>query len=77
MTIPFYGDEIHFERAPEATDLIWENHDIEDTERSARIAFAAIVVLLILLGVFGAMCIAYKYKLLFIYLKSPPSVDCN
>lgn len=77
LSIPLFGQQLKLSRAPEASDLIWENHDIEDNERSIRWTVAVILMGLILIFVFNLMLNLYKSKLTLMYMKNPLDVDCH
>ena len=45
--IPFYGDYLKFKRAPEVTDVIWENQHVLEKERRCRTGVTSLIMILI------------------------------
>ena len=75
--IPFYGNFLDVSRAPEATDVIWENQHYTNKERNCRGMCVSLIISIILLTVLYSLNSLYKSKLTFLYLTSPPEVDCK
>ena len=58
--IPFYGDFLKFKRAPEATDVIWENQHYKAKQRRCRLAIVASIMILVLAAVLYLLNNLYK-----------------
>lgn len=48
--VPFYGDTLHFKRAFEPSDIIWESFDVEKVERRVRLVLVLSLMAAILFG---------------------------
>lgn len=75
--VPFFGDYLEVKRAPEATDVIWENQHYDDSQRFWRFALAAAIMVIVLITVLYALNSLYKIKLVQMYVTSPPYLDCS
>ena len=73
----YYKDEhLNLERAPEPSNIIWENRDSH-----IRTNLRFLVVLLIMFLVAGLFFVGAVFgiqtQLMYIYLRSPPGVECK
>ena len=64
-------------QATEPTDIIWENRHIRKRERRFRGMMVVCAMAILALGTFTAIVWLLKRKLLILYLKEPPGIDCN
>lgn len=74
---PFFDEEINITQANEPTDIIWENRHISSKERKCRGVLVILVMAILAAGTFAAIYILLQQKLLNLYRKEPPGIDCR
>jgi len=74
---PFNGHDILVNQATEPTDIIWENRHIRKTERRFRGLVIFSIMAILAFGTFTGIVWLLKRKLLIMYMKEPPGIDCG
>ena len=74
--IDFYGEKLKVKEALNPSDIIWENREVTELNRSCRFIFTVIFFMLILWYFFNFGADTLYESLTIKYWQNPPGVDC-